>query len=83
VAKLRAVGPKKKTLMVLITEDDVKRCFKVFRDTLENGSAKDKLDVAMYLIDQRFGRPRQALEHTGADGGDIKHEVSVTIFHAP
>jgi hypothetical protein len=76
------LGPKRKTLMVLITEDDVKKAIKVLREQLSNGSPKDKIAVAQYLLDQRFGRPRQAVEHSGEDGKPIAHQIDVTI-HAP
>jgi hypothetical protein len=83
LAKLpRDLGLKRKTLMVLITEADVKEAMKVLRQQLKDGSPKDKIEVAQYLLDQRFGRPRQAVEHSGEDGKPIAHTVDVTI-HAP
>ena len=83
MAKLpRDLGPKRKSLMVLITEDDVREAIKVLRTQLKDGSPKDQIAVAQYLLDQRFGRPRQAVEHSGEDGKPIAHTVDVTI-HAP
>ena len=74
-----SLGIKRKTLIQLISDDDVKKALKVLREQLETGSPKDKRECATYLLDQRFGRPRQALEHSGVDGEPILGQIEVTI----
>jgi hypothetical protein len=69
--------------MVLITDEDVKAAMRAMREVLKTGSPKEKLDVATYFIDRKYGKPRQAVEHSGPEGGDMRHNVTFTIFDAP
>jgi ATP sulfurylase len=77
-----SLGIKRKTLIQLISDDDVKKALKVLRDQLDTGSPKDRITCATYLLDQRFGRPRQAVEHSGIDGETITHTVEVVVHGA-
>lgn len=36
-----------------------------------------QVSAATALLDRGYGRPMQMLEHTGKDGGPIKHDMSV------
>lgn len=58
-----ATGKAKKMLRELITDENVKLAIKTLTDAIQNGN----IDAAKYLLDQKFGKPRQSMEmeHTG------------------
>ena len=35
-----------------------------------------RVSAANALLDRGYGKPRQAVEHSGADGGPIEHRIS-------
>lgn len=37
---------------------------------------RNKLSAAQYIIDRGWGKPKQALEHTGKDGAPLHIEVT-------
>ena len=39
--------------------------------------------AANALLDRGWGKARQALEHSGADGGAVKHSIEVRFVDAP
>jgi hypothetical protein len=39
--------------------------------------------AANALLDRGWGKARQALEHSGADGGAVKHSIEVRFVAAP
>jgi len=56
--KKGSIDPKKKLLRELITDDHVKTALKCLTDAVKDGS----IDAAKYLLDQKFGKPRQSME---------------------
>ena len=42
-------------------------------------SESAKVAAASALLDRGYGRTRQALEHTGADGGPIQQKRSIEV----
>ena len=67
-----ALGPRRKSLMLLITDSDVKTAIKVMRDQMKSGAPRDKITCAQYLLDQRFGKARQSVELSGKDGESFR-----------
>ena len=37
---------------------------------------KNRTQVAMYILDQAYGKPKQAIEHTGEEGGPLIIKVT-------
>ena len=44
-----------------------------------NESAGARVSAATAILERGYGKPGQTLEHTGAGGGDIKHDIVVRI----
>jgi hypothetical protein len=42
-----------------------------------------RVSAAIALLDRGYGKPRQALEHTGQDGGAIRVTVTHRIIDVP
>jgi len=63
-----ATSEAKKALREMITDNDVKLALTCLRSAIRN----DNTDAAKYLLDQKFGKPRQSVE---VDGG-----IGVTII---
>lgn len=52
---------------------------KALRDVAKNSENDSaRVAAACAILDRAHGRPRQALEHTGSEGGPVKHAVHVT-----
>jgi Family of unknown function (DUF5681) len=49
-------------------EELVDLMLKVFRGEVEGVKLRDRIEAATWLADRGFGRPVQALEHSGRDG---------------
>jgi|SRR5581483_1360357 len=56
--------------VVLASIDELKYWTELLKDP------KTRLQAMMYLTDQRDGKARQKLEHTGKDGGPVQVETS-------
>lgn len=65
----------RKEILELISDKDMKDAFEVCRTVLTGDDLKLALQAATYLIDQRFGRPKQRTELTGEDGGKVSLEI--------
>lgn len=46
-------------------------------EAVAKGGGKDALKADEYIVDRGYGRPRQEVEVSGADGGPIKHVVAL------
>jgi hypothetical protein len=44
-----------------------------------NETASARVSAANSVIERAYGRPAQTLEHTGAGGGDVKHDIRIVI----
>jgi hypothetical protein len=52
----------------------------VFAKIMRSGESEAaKVAAADKLLDRGYGKAPQALEHTGAGGGDIKHDIRIVI----
>ena len=62
--KKGSTDERKKALRELITDSDVKLALDCLRSAIKNDKS---LDASKYLIDQKFGKPRQSvdMEHSG------------------
>jgi hypothetical protein len=52
-------------------EELVRFMLHVFRGETEGARLKERLDAATWLADRGFGKPVQAMEHTGKDGESL------------
>ncbi len=68
----------RKEILELISDKDMKDAFKVCRKVLTGSDQRLALQSATYLIDQRYGRPKQRTELTGEDGGKVSLEINYT-----
>jgi hypothetical protein len=44
-----------------------------------NETASARVSAANSVIERGYGRPPQSLEHTGKDGGDVRHDIRIVI----
>jgi len=84
VAKRRKTGGRKKgtpnklTVSVqefieaILTQEDAVKKAKAF---LNSKTQRNAIAVFMRLLEYRFGRPRETIEHTGASGGPIAYAI--------
>jgi hypothetical protein len=49
-------------------EELVDLMLKVFRGEVDGAKLRDRMEAATWLADRAFGKPVQALEHSGKDG---------------
>ena len=75
-AKQRAKPEHKQTLSDLAREH-TKLALDVLVSIARNGESETaRMGAANALLDRGYGKPRQAVEHSGADGGPIEHRIS-------
>ena len=76
------IGSNHERLMSLITdkigEEAITFCVDTMRDPLINYT--HRLTAATYLIDQKYGKAKQRLEHTGKDGDAIIFQQAAQSF---
>jgi hypothetical protein len=82
MAKTRGMGDRRKLIILQLKDKDIDTAIAVLRDAMANGDMKERLAAATYILDQRFGRARQAVELTGGDDGNIIHKIDVRIHNA-
>ena len=69
----RATIERERTLMEAAkgyTDEALATLAAIMRDTAQPGPAR--VSAANAILDRGYGKPRQAVEHTGADGGPIE-----------
>lgn len=60
-------------------EELVAFMLRIFRGELPDAKLKDRIEVAAWLADRGFGKPVQAMEHTGKDGESL---IPVSVIQA-
>jgi hypothetical protein len=63
------------------TVDALKTLATIHQDKKAPPSAR--VMAANALLDRGWGKARQALEHSGADGAAVKHSIEVCFVDAP
>lgn len=74
----RKPGPLKKIKdEILARGDDAVFAYTLYTREMRNESndLKLRLDCAKEVLDRNWGKPRQSVEHTGEDGGDLTIKV--------
>jgi hypothetical protein len=67
--------PKRNADIGAVARTHTKEALAVLLDIARSGKSESaRVSAASALLDRGWRRPRQALEHTGADGGAIRHE---------
>ena len=60
-------------------EELVEFMLRVLRGELPEAKLRDRLDAATWLSDRAFGKPVQAMEHSGTDGEPL---IPITLLQA-
>jgi len=75
-AKARATIEQKGTLEELARAHTATALMTLVTISTSGESEAARVSAANALLDRGYGKPRQAVEHSGADGGPIEHRVS-------
>ena len=62
----------KKSFQDKITNADVALAMRTLRAAMKSDNWKAKIGAATYLLDQKYGKPRQQIEMSGKDGESFK-----------
>jgi hypothetical protein len=56
----------------LISDDDIQTAYNAVMATIKSSNAKKKVDAAIWLLEMKFGKPRQSLAHSGENTNAIE-----------
>jgi hypothetical protein len=56
----------------IFTEADEDKAVETIRWVMEHGRPDLKLKAAQEVLDRNLGKPKQAVEHSGKDGGPVE-----------
>lgn len=67
------------TAALILTDMDAA---KKWRQLADSKDERIVLDTLKYLTDRAYGKPKQAIEHSGEDGGPIEHCIRFVSANA-